>query len=218
MGLLVELTGQRFSRLVVLRKCTRTRSGSAKWLCKCDCGSEKEVYGQNLRAGVSKSCGCLSKEISSINGKNNRLHGYATRGNQNPLYSIWAGIKSRCHNSNDKDYENYGARGIALHDEWLDNAESFIKWVISNLGDRPKNHSVDRIDNDIGYVPGNLRWATQTIQQNNKRTNRRLTFEGVTKNLSEWASVYGMSAALLYWRLSVKKMSVQEALTVPVQR
>lgn len=141
-------------------------------------------------------------------------HGEAIAGNPSLEYVTWTAIKRRCLNPRASDYPNYGGRGITICDAWRDSFEAFL----ANVGRRPSSqHSIDRIDNNGNYEPGNVRWATRREQANNMRTNRRLTFDGVTRTATEWARIVGMEPYLVHRRLS-DGWSIERALNAPVRR
>jgi hypothetical protein len=160
MGFLTDLTNKRFGRLVVLNRSNTT--SPVYWLCQCDCGNTISVQGNHLKTGNVKSCKCLAKEATSERSKKHGLH-------KTPEYKTWQQMKERCLNKNGKDYAKYGARGIFVYDGWINSFEDFLNYV----GQRP-NHckSLDRIDNNGGYVPGNVRWATSAQQARNTRATK----------------------------------------------
>ena len=182
---LVDLTGQRFGRLIVL-----SRESGSKWKCLCDCGNEIIASGSNLKSGNTTSCGCYAKECI---GKVNLIHG----GSNSSLFSVWADMRSRCTNNNRKCYKYYGGRGIKVCTEWED-FENFRKWSLEN-GYEP-GLSIDRIDVNGDYCPDNCRWATKEIQANNTRVNVYLTISGETLTAAQWSKKYGLCESTVCWR------------------
>lgn len=161
------------------------------WLCLCDCGNETIAKATQLVKGSKKSCGCR-KSISTI--KRNFVHGHThTR-----LYRIWSLMKDRCNNINTHAYVNYGGRGITVCDEWL-SFEPFYEWAMNN--GYTQDLSIDRINNNGNYEPSNCRWATVLEQATNKRTNRIISFNGVSRTMSEWARSLGLDYKKLHYRL-----------------
>ena len=152
----IDLSFQRFGQLVVQKE---VEGRKRYWLCKCDCGNTKEVMSSNLKSGDVKSCGCLRKKVAKERATKHNGCGSLE-------YEIWCGIKQRCFNPDNKTYLNYGARGITMYKEWVYNYQAFLDYV----GPKPfKNATIDRIDNDGNYEPGNVRWATYTKQARNTR-------------------------------------------------
>lgn len=153
------VAGDRFGRLVVLDPKVRARLA----LVRCDCGTEKLAGLRHLKNGAIKSCGCLRRETGRrMQHANLFKHGLTTH----PLYDTWKCMHSRCYNPADKRYARYGGRGIRVCDEWhgLDGCRRFYEY----MGQRPgPGYSIDRIDNDRGYEPGNVRWATRREQSLN---------------------------------------------------
>lgn len=142
----------------------------------------------------------------------NFIHGLAKRGSNNYLYSAWEHIKGRCYNPRDKSYHAYGARGIALFCEWISDPAAFVDWVLSNLGERPAGHSIDRLNNDGDYAPGNLRWADATTQSRNTRRNRRMLAFGQELTLVEWAAKTGLGEMTIHCRIK-RGWPVEDALS-----
>jgi hypothetical protein len=162
---LIDLTGKRFGRLVVLRRVENhiTSGGHSvsSWLCKCNCGSEVIIRGRRLRRSETRSCGCLRADtMSGIARDYNTTHG----GSYTPLYNVWRGILKRCYIPTNKDYKRYGARGIRVCRRWMDFAN-----FRDDMGDRPNGMLIDRINNEGNYEPRNCRWATPKISSNNRR-------------------------------------------------
>jgi hypothetical protein len=183
----IDRTGQVFGRLTILSRSPRVSKEGAFWLCQCSCGKQKVINGRNIVGGKSISCGCVRKEqlVSRLT-----THGRKPRGRKTcPVYKAWQNIISRCHNPRKPDFARYGARGITVCDRWRESFENFL----ADMGERPSpKHSIDRIDNNGNYEPGNCRWATNSEQQRNKRTNRLITIDGITHCVVEWAEIKGI--------------------------
>lgn len=184
MGKFKDLSGQRFDRLVVVRRAEDYVSPkgyvAVNWLCRCDCGNYTIVRGCNLKSGASKSCGC-----ERVIRPNRRTHG----GKHTRLYNIWSRMRRRCNSPNDRDYCFYGARGIKICEEWNDFAV-FREWALANGYD--KSLTIDRIDYDKDYEPNNCRWADYITQANNVRSNHLITYQGITHTLAEWSRITGV--------------------------
>lgn len=191
MGKKVNLTGQRYGRLIVLEE-TKKRDigGNVIWKCLCDCGETTYTSAQNLRRGYTKSCGCYNHDILT---KDNPKY-------KRPLYYIYHAIKCRCYNPNDKAFHNYGARGIKISDKW-NTYDNFEKWALKN--GYKKGLWIDRIDNDSDYSPENCRWITPKEQQNNKRTNVKIIIDGVEKTIQEWADYSGIKPMTIKRRIKL---------------
>jgi hypothetical protein len=165
---------QRFGRLVVLcetRLPGNHGSGYRAAVCLCKCGKVKTVRLEKLRSGQTRSCGCLARETAAElcrTVKPHTKHGQSS--NRNPLYYLWTGMMTRCYTETSEAYHHYGGRGIIVCPEWHDVA-NFITWIEENLGPRPEGMSLDRIDNDGPYAPGNVRWRDQSGQCVNRRPN-----------------------------------------------
>ena len=161
----IDLTGQRFGRLTVLDISHRLNRRII-WRCICDCGKETRTATiADLRSGNTRSCGCLSREISS---RVNLKHGHTSGGKWSPTFRSWADMRTRCFNPNIKKFKNHGGRGITICDRW-DDFQNFL----SDMGERPSGLTLDRIDNDGNYEPGNCRWATWSQQNKNRRKFKR---------------------------------------------
>lgn len=164
--MLKDMTGKVCGRLTVLSRADNDKSGIAYWLCKCSCGKETVVKGTSLRSGRTSSCGCLISERAV---ECNTRHGFSPSGKRHYLYTARNDIITRCYNEKCSGYHRYGGRGIVLHEPWKESAGVFMTEVLGSIGERPSNkYSLDRIDNDLGYIPGNLRWATAKEQANNR--------------------------------------------------
>lgn len=151
-----DLTGRVFGRLTV------TGRDAPYWRCICTCGATKSVLGGSLTSGATKSCGCLRKEYSALT---KTTHGKAAN-KHSRVYRIWNGMKNRCHNEKQPHYVRYGGRGIKVCEEWRKSFATFYAY----MGDPPTDrHSLDRLDNNGDYQPGNVRWATSKEQRANRR-------------------------------------------------
>lgn len=191
----IDLTGQRFGRLIVIAYYGKSKRGMSKWLCRCDCGREIVAYAGNLkRPNHTTSCGCAQAEITE---KRSLKHGHNRRGRRSVEYSAWAGSGQRTNNPNSPVAKWYFEKGVRR----CSGLSNFSTWI-KVLGSRPSNaHSVDRKDNGGGYTcgtchecqenswPMNLRWATKIEQMNNKDNNRRLEYRGDTHTIAEWSRI-----------------------------
>ena len=157
----LDMTGHKVNRLTVLSREPNAKDGSAMWLCRCDCGNLFVANGKNIRNNHTQSCGCLQRERSS---ESSVTHGKT----RTRLHNVWKTMRQRCTNPNRRNFKNYGGRGICVCEEW-DSYEAFYDHVsqLPHFGE--PGYSIDRINNDGNYEPGNVRWATASEQQRNKR-------------------------------------------------
>lgn len=199
----VDLSGKKFGRLTV--KNIAKRSSKIFWQCQCDCGREVIAPTGALISGHTKSCGCINQDRLTIHGQSH------TR-----LWNIWEGMIRRCCEPASINYPLYGGRGIQVCDEWKTDFIPFYKWALAH--GYQDNLSIDRIDVNGNYTPENCRWVTMKTQQNNKRSNKFITFQGETHTVAEWADILGMSANTLWTRLHSYNWSVERALTEPVRK
>jgi hypothetical protein len=153
----IDLTGQRYGRLVVIKRIPQQKKGRF-WLCACDCGNFKEIEGHRFKSGNTKSCGCYRVEVSR-----ERATKHGER--ESFEYRSWASAKGRCYNPKNSRWKHYGARGIKMCPEWQNNFKAFL----AHIGRCPKGRSLDRINTDGNYEPGNVRWATTKQQSQNRR-------------------------------------------------
>ena len=163
-----NISGQRFGRLVAQSIICTNRDRRAIWSTRCDCGVLCAVPGKDLRSGNTKSCGCLRVDVTRENGKARATHGHSRRSGDSPAYISWYSAKTRCFNVRDSHYPDYGGRGITMCDRWKNSFENFL----ADMGPRPVGKSLDRINVNGHYEPGNCRWATPKEQQENRRAIR----------------------------------------------
>lgn len=190
---LVDITGNRYGRLVVIKHIGK-RGQRHYWLCQCDCGKTKEIAGIYLSIGETKSCGCFAID--------SRKQRFKTHGHTNTrLYNIWCSMIQRCEHEKCLSYARYGSIGIRVCDEWRNDFMVFYNWSIQN--GYKKTLSIDRYPNQMGdYEPNNCRWATDIEQARNQKTNKVVTIDGVSKCVSEWSEISGIPAKRIYNRLS----------------
>lgn len=201
---LIDLTGKRFGRLEVIKQGEKTKAGNIRWICKCDCGNETAVLGENLRYGHTKSCGCLHSEVTTKHG-----------GSDSRLYTIWSLMKRRCLTKTASDYARYGGRGITVCEEWINDFSSFYDWAVNN-GYKP-HLTLDRRNNNGSYSPENCHWATAKEQQNNTRFNHLLTYNGRTLTIAQWSEETEIPYATLLTRIK-RGWSVERSLTEPIKK
>ena len=196
-----NITGQKFSRLTAIGPVSRTKHNKIMWLFQCDCGGECTCIISNVLNGATSSCGCFARELRTSHGLS-----YQRR------YRVYRDMLDRCYSVTHKNYHRYGGRGISVYQEWRDNPQAFFDVV----GARPTpQHSIDRIDNDGNYEPGNVRWATREQQSNNTRFNHLLTFENKTLTVTQWAKRIKVNRGTLYSRL-VAGWSDEKVLSTPI--
>lgn len=207
----MDLTGKVFGRLTVIQRVTASESRNVKatiWECRCQCGTTKSIRAGSLRSGETRSCGCLYIESHTRHGHSSRDRRGKVRSRE---YVVWLGMINRTTNENSAGYSEYGGRGISMCERWRNSFEAFL----DDMGPRPSSrHSLDRINVDGNYEPGNCRWATPLAQMRNTRWNRNITWMGKTQCLQAWANELGMSSKLLSERLRTG-WSVDAAFTTP---
>lgn len=200
-ALLSDYIGKTYERLTVVGY----NDLSKKLICLCECGNKTEI--SKYYFGITKSCGCLKHDFRYKHGDG------GTR-----LYSIWKQMRYRCNKEKSHNYKRYGAKGIKVCNEWNDFL-AFKEWALKNGYDEKALRgecTLDRIDPYGDYEPLNCRWISIQKQQFNKTTNIFITYDGRTQTLKEWAKELNISYGTLYQRIKVKKMSIYEAFTIPI--
>ena len=200
----IDLTGQRFGRLRVIERAQSNKNGYPRWLCKCDCGNITTAYGMHLKSGASKSCGCLISEKSR---ERATKHGLSS----SKIYPIWKSMNQRCTNPNDKRFNNYGARGIKVCDEWKNDFQTFYDWAMAN--GYADDLTIDRIDVNGNYEPSYCRWATPIEQANNATQNHFITYNGKTQTMAQWAKETGIKYTTIRARINAYHWDIERALT-----
>lgn len=182
-------------------KCVGNEKGNELWECICDCGNISIKTSNNLYSLKIKSCGCMKNK------------GYPKHSLSNTrIYNIYEKMKSRCNNEKCSGYVDYGGRGISVCDDWMDSFVNFYNWsIVNGYSDLL---TIDRINVDGNYSPNNCRWADMKTQQNNRRNNRKVSYNGIEKNVSQWAEEFGMPEDRLLMRLN-NGWTVEDALLKP---
>lgn len=205
-----NLEGQKFNRLLVLRKID-TGKKMTYYECLCDCGNRHVANGAMIKSGHIKSCGCLQREITS---ERLKAHGFS----KTRLYRVWQGMINRCRNPKHDYYSSYGGRGIEVCNEWKNDFLTFRKWSLENGYDENAKFSectIDRIDNNGNYEPSNCRWISSREQSINKRTTIMIEIDGETKPLIVWAEEFGLNPTTLKSRLK-RGLVTKEDLSKPL--
>jgi hypothetical protein len=195
-----DLTGQAFGFLTAVELGPKLKATSgAWWLCKCECGNVKSIRSSDLVGGKIRSCGCKHQNLK---GEALKKHG----GKGTRTYRIWCAMKTRCSNPNAASYGRYGGRGITVCSEW-EKFETFL----ADMGECPEGMSIDRIENDKGYLPSNCLWATRLQQANNTSANVFIEHNGKRMTRSEWERSLGLGATTVRGRLR-RGLSLEDAL------
>lgn len=204
-----DITGQRFGRLTAL-----SYIGERKWLFQCDCGNQKIIRAYDVKTGRTQSCGCYMLErIIETHTTHNMTN---TR-----LYGIYSSMKQRCFDESQAEYHRYGGRGITICQEWLGESgfENFSKWAYANGYDENAERgkcTIDRINNDGNYEPGNCRWIT-TQEQNKNKSAPQVEFCGEKHSLKEWSKITGLSIATIRGRMKLGWKD-EEIISIPQSR
>lgn len=198
----LDLKGHKFGRLTVSERAEKLNNRTA-WICKCECGNIAVVNTDPLRAGKTKSCGCIAKELVT---NLNLSHGQKRNRKASREYKSWQHAKSRCFVSSNRKYKIYGARGITMCDRWANSFMSFYE----DMGPCPQGMTLDRIDVNGNYEPGNCRWATPKEQSRNIRKNVIVNFKGRPLTLVEFSEKIGANYKTVHRLYRYQKMNVDE--------
>lgn len=201
---MLKIAGQRYGRLVAIEQVALRHGEGWLWAFACDCGARVVLPGARVRFGNTSSCGCLHREQVAAQA---RTHGLSHR----PEHNAWITMRRRCEDPKVIGYMNYGGRGISVCERW----QVFANFI-ADMGLRPGvGYSVDRIDNDRGYEPGNCRWATRREQGYNKRTSRVVEINGARVSLAKIAHEHGLPPKILRSRVIRLGWALEHALATP---
>lgn len=190
--------GDKYGRLTLVSFLSK-EGRCETWVAKCDCGTIKTVKKAKLISNRTTSCGCRKREVGRTHGMSNSCE-----------FKCWTNMKKRCLNKNSKAYKHYGGRGITICKTWRDSFEAFYR----DMGHKPKGYTLERVDNNGNYEPGNCKWANRKQQAKNRRVARLLTHNNRTENIADWSRITGLSTSAIDYRLKTG-MTVSEALTTP---
>lgn len=200
----VDLVGQKFGRLLVVSRAGSDKRGEALWECECDCGVVTVVLGSNLRTGHTRSCGCYNDERRIEVHTKHKM-------SEEPIYGVWVHMIQRCINPKATFYYRYGGRGIKVCEEWM-KFDNFY----NDMGDCPEGGTIDRIDNNGNYEPGNCRWASQKINARNKSNNVNITYMGKTQCIAAWEEELGFATGTLWHRIYTYGWSPEKAISTSI--
>lgn len=203
----LQLTGNRYGRWLVVADTGKVdHKKRSLWHVVCDCGSEREIAAEPLTRGKSKSCGCYQSDWTIEKHTKHGMHG-------TPTYVSWNSMVARCTVKSHRKYASYGGAGITVCERWRDFA-SFLE----DMGERPENTSIDRIDGTRGYEPGNCRWATHQDQNRNRSVSIWFYFNRAIRHIDDIAKVTGIPRSRILRRIRENRMTIYEAVTLPLRK
>ena len=202
----IDITDQQYGWLHIISFAELREGRGAYWLCECRCGTHTIVLGADLRQGHTTSCGCYQRERSRTANTRHGMHG-------KKIYAVWYNMKRRCSDPTYKHYALYGGRGITFFPPWV----SFDRFF-ADIGDIPyQGATLDRIDSNAGYYPGNIQWSTPREQANNRRSNHFVTYNDETLTIAQWARKLSLNK----WNISSRLQAgwdIEKALTAPINQ
>lgn len=210
-----NLTGQRFGRLTVIDYIPEDQRQSKQyaWLCRCDCGNETKGCAYKLKNGLQQSCGCLKEEMKHHIGEVTRKYKHSNK----RLYGVYKMMHNRCEDHKHREWMNYGGRGIKVCSEWSgDNGyDAFAEWAVSTGYDDKAGRgeiTLDRIDTDGDYAPDNCRWVSNERQQNNRRNNVVLEYNGEKHSMKDWSRILNIPYSFLDYHCRKKNETVEQSI------
>lgn len=203
MSRFIDITGKKYNKLTVL-SFYDIKDNKSRWLCQCECGNKKILFGKDIKNGNTKSCGCLLHQ---------KKYNKETEKKIKRLQHIYAQMKQRCYKENNHIYKYYGGRGIIIFKEWLENSQNFYNWALQNGYNN--DLTIERINVNGNYEPSNCKWITKIQQGYNKTNSKLYTISNETKCLSEWCKIYNINYFLVRRRL-ILGWDIEDALTKPI--
>lgn len=208
----IDLIRKRFGKLTVLSYAGVNQSKKSMWLCKCDCGNEKVIRGNDLQTGNTQSCGCIhSEQVAERNRQTAKKNDNAIT--KTRLYSIWRGMVKRCHNPSYREFKYYGGRGIKVCDEW----RKFKNFYDDMFGTYDDTLTIERLDVNGDYCKDNCMWATREEQANNRRGNVFITVDGITDTVSRTCRRYNVKYSVVSTRLR-NGWEPERAIKTPIKK
>jgi hypothetical protein len=195
-----DIVGQKFNRLLVLKEVKRRGKNNdvRYFLCRCDCGEEKEICLCSITHGFSKSCGCYHKEWTAVA---KTKYWTVLRKSRSEEYTVWRNMQARCYNKKLECYPRYGGKGVYVCERWLNDKDGFVNFL-TDMGKRPSNkYSIERKNGHLGYEPDNCVWATIQEQSRNRSTNNWIEYSGKRMVLLDWATYLGVTENAVRRRL-----------------
>jgi hypothetical protein len=205
-----DLSGRTFCRLTVLERAPNDAHGHARWLCRCACGNPVTARSYHLKSGQSKSCGCWNREVAKAC---HTTHGHKANGKTSKEYKAWQDAIKRCYNPKCKQWKRYGGRGIGMWRPFRLSFQTYLAHLRAIGFTGAPGQSVDRIDNDAGYGPDNLRVTDRKGQARNKSNNHRVTAFGKTLCIAEWSERTGIHCQTIRNRLTCYGWTPERALS-----